>query len=216
MPYTHRSAANLVREGVERQRIYVTGNPIREVLLRFADEIDASEVLARLELEPARYFLATVHRGETVDDETRLRALTAALEQVQADHGMPIVCSLHPRTADRMRSYGLSAEHIRFMEPVGLFDFVALEREAFCVLSDSGTVQEECCIFGVPTVTLRDVTERPETVECGSNVLSGVETESVVRCVDLAVRRRGGWEPPAEYMADNVSETVGRIVLGVS
>jgi UDP-N-acetylglucosamine 2-epimerase (non-hydrolysing) len=82
------------------------------------------------------------------------------------------------------------------------------------VLSDSGTVQEECCIYGVPTVTLRDVTERPETIECGSNILSGVEPDSVLSCVELAVRRRGGWTPPPEYLADKVSETVARIVVG--
>jgi UDP-N-acetylglucosamine 2-epimerase (non-hydrolysing) len=149
-----------------------------------------------------------------VDVEPRLRSLAAALERVVAVHGMPVVCSLHPRTADRMRSLGVSAEGVRFIEPLGLFDFVALEKAAFCVLSDSGTVQEECCIFGVPTVTLRDVTERPETIECGSNILSGVEPDSVLACVDLAVRRRGGWTPPAEYLADGVSDTVARIIVG--
>jgi UDP-N-acetylglucosamine 2-epimerase (non-hydrolysing) len=136
------------------------------------------------------------------------------LERAAATYGMPVVCSLHPRTADRMRTFGVTADAVRFIEPLGLFDFVALEKAAFCVLSDSGTVQEECCIFGVPTVTLRDVTERPETIECGSNVLSGVEADSVLRCLDLAVRRRGGWTPPAEYLADNVSETVARIIVG--
>ena len=93
---------------------------------------------------------------------------------------------------------------------------MALEKAAFCVLSDSGTVQEECCIFGVPTVTLRDVTERPETIECGSNILSGVEPETVLNCIDLAVRRRGGWQPPAEYLIDDVSDIVARIILGRS
>jgi UDP-N-acetylglucosamine 2-epimerase (non-hydrolysing) len=214
MPYTHGSADNLVREGIERRRVFVTGNPIKEVLERYADRISASSALTDLGLTAGGFMLATVHRAETVDVEPRLRSLAASLERVVAKFGMPVVCSLHPRTADRMRSYGVSVDGVRFVEPLGLFDFVALEKAAFCVLSDSGTVQEECCIFGVPTVTLRDVTERPETIECGSNVLSGVEPESVLSCVEVAVRRRGGWTPPPEYLADNVSETVARIVIG--
>jgi UDP-N-acetylglucosamine 2-epimerase (non-hydrolysing) len=214
LPYTHRSAANLVREGIERHRIFVTGNPIKEVLDRYADRIVSATALADLGLTEGAFMLATVHRAETVDVEPRLRSLAASLEQVVSRYGMPIVCSLHPRTADRMKSFGVSMDGVRFVEPLGLFDFVSLEKAAFCVLSDSGTVQEECCIFGVPTVTLRDVTERPETIECGSNVLSGVEPDAVMACVDLAVRKRGGWQPPTEYLADNVSETVARIVIG--
>lgn len=215
MPYTYRSAENLVREGIARQRVFVTGNPIREVLLRFADRIDAATALDDLGLKAGEYLLATVHRAETVDVPSRLSSLTAAIEDVSQKYGMPVVCSLHPRTADRMKALGIKAEGIRFVQPLGLFDFVKLEQNAFCVLSDSGTVQEECCIFGVPTVTLRDVTERPETIECGSNILSGVERDRVVNCVEIALRTRGGWTPPVEYMADKVSETVGRIVLGL-
>jgi UDP-N-acetylglucosamine 2-epimerase (non-hydrolysing) len=214
LPYTYRSAENLVREGIERHRVFVTGNPIKEVLDRYAERIAASTALNHLGLADGAFMLATVHRAETVDVEPRLRSLAAALERVVSTYGMPVVCSLHPRTADRMRSYGVSADGVRFVEPLGLFDFVALEKAAFCVLSDSGTVQEECCIFGVPTVTLRDVTERPETIECGSNILSGVEPDSVLSCLKLATGKRGGWTPPAEYLADNVSETVGRIIVG--
>jgi UDP-N-acetylglucosamine 2-epimerase (non-hydrolysing) len=215
MPYTYRSAENLVREGIERQRVFVTGNPIREVLLRFADQIDASTALDDMSLTSGDYLLATVHRAETVDVPERLASLTAAIEDASEKYGMPVVCSLHPRTADRMKAMGLKADRIRFVQPLGLFDFVKLEQNASCVLSDSGTVQEECCIFGVPTVTLRDVTERPETIECGSNILSGVKRETVARCVDIAMRNRGGWKPPVEYMAENVSDTVARIMLGL-
>ena len=214
MPYTHRSADNLVREGIERHRVFVTGNPIKEVLDRYSEQIATSMALEDLGLTAGGFMLATVHRAETVDVEPRLRSLAASLERVVSRYCMPVVCSLHPRTADRMRSFGVSMDGVRFVEPLGLFDFVRLEKAAFCVLSDSGTVQEECCIFGVPTVTLRDVTERPETIECGSNMLSGVEPDAVLSCVDLAVRRRGGWKPPEEYLADNVSETVARIVVG--
>lgn len=214
LPYTYRSAENLVREGIERRRVFVTGNPINEVLNRYADRIAQADALERMGLTSSAYILATIHRAENVDVEPRLRDLAKALERASAERGMPVVCSLHPRTADRMRAFGVSAEAVRFVEPLGFFDFVALEKAAFCVLSDSGTVQEECCIFGVPTVTLRDVTERPETIECGSNILSGVHPDAVATCIDLAVRRRGGWAPPREYLVDDVSDTVARIVLG--
>ena len=216
MPYTHRSAANLVREGIERQRIYVTGNPIKEVLDHYAAQIDAVDPFTALGVQPGKYFLVTAHRAETVDDPGRLASLVKALNDTIEKYDMPVVASLHPRTADKMEEFGVEAGKIRFVPPLGLFDFVRLEKEAFCVLSDSGTVQEECCILGVPTVTMRDVTERPETVECGSNILAGVEADRILAAIDLAVRSAGKWTPPPEYLVDNVSDVVARIVLGIA
>ena len=216
MPYTHRSAENLVREGIERRRVYVTGNPIKEVLDHYDDKVRAADPFTQFGVEPSKYFLMTAHRAETVDVPERLSSLIAALNDTIAKYDMPILASLHPRTADKMRAFGVDAGKITFVPPMGLFDFVHLEKEAFCVLSDSGTVQEECCIFGVPTVTMRDVTERPETIECGSNVLAGVDGARILPSIDLAVRSKGAWTPPAEYLADNVSDTVARIVLGIA
>jgi UDP-N-acetylglucosamine 2-epimerase (non-hydrolysing) len=99
------------------------------------------------------------------------------------------------------------------VEPFGFFDFIKLEKSAFCLLSDSGTVQEEACIFGIPNVTIRDVTERPETVECGSNILSGADSQTILRLVKMVTGRRGGWQPPREYLAEGVADTVCRILL---
>jgi UDP-N-acetylglucosamine 2-epimerase (non-hydrolysing) len=115
-----------------------------------------------------------------------------------------------------MSRFGVESQigGLQFHEPFGLFDFVALERNAFCVLSDSGTVQEECCLFGVPNVTIRDVTERPETLECGSNMLSGVEGEQIQRAVRIVLDQERQWVAPPEYMVRNVSATVIKIVLG--
>ena len=216
MPYTHRSAENLVREGIERQRIFVTGNPIKEVLDFYGPQIDAADPFTQFGIEPGTYFLVTAHRAETTDDPARLASLIGALNDVIAKYDIPMVASLHPRTADKLQKFGIDAGRITFVPPLGLFDFVRLEKEAFCVLSDSGTVQEECCIFGVPTVTMRDVTERPETIECGSNLLAGVEAARILPAVDLAVRSAGTWTPPAEYLATNVSDVVARIVLGIA
>jgi UDP-N-acetylglucosamine 2-epimerase (non-hydrolysing) len=216
LPYTERSRDNLVREGVAAERVYVTGNPINEVLLRHEARIAGSAALRTLGLSPRGYLLVTMHRAENVDVEPRLLALTAALGALHRDYGVPVVCSLHPRTRSRLRDFGIGedAPGIHFVEPLGFFDFVALERDALCVLSDSGTVQEECCIFRVPNVTLRDVTERPETVECGSNILSGVEPASVAACVRAALARPPAWVPPREYLATNVSDVVVRLLLG--
>jgi UDP-N-acetylglucosamine 2-epimerase (non-hydrolysing) len=216
MPYTHRSAANLVREGIERHRVYVTGNPIREVLDHYAPQVDAADPFTEHHVERGRYFLVTAHRAETVDDPARLRSLLEALDAAADRHGLPVLASLHPRTADRMRAFGVDASKVRFVAPLGLFDFVALEKAAFCVLSDSGTVQEECCIFGVPTVTMRDVTERPETIECGSNILAGVGMDRILPAIEVAARSRGTWTPPPEYLATNVSDVVVKVVLGVA
>ena len=216
LPYTHRSAENLVREGIERRRIYVTGNPIKEVLDSYESQIDASTALDDFSVKPREYFLATAHRAETTDIPERLDALIHTFNEVIDRFEMPIIASLHPRTADKMKQQGLDAGKITFVPPLGFFDFVKLEKEAFCVLSDSGTVQEECCIFGVPTVTLREVTERPETIECGSNFLADVYAGRVIPAIELVTRSNNDWTAPPEYLKDNVSETVARIVLGLS
>ena len=157
----------------------------------------------------------TAHR-ETVDVETRLRSLVTGVLAVAEAHDLPIVASVHPRTRSRLEAFGVpfDSDRIRGGDTFGFFEFVALERHARCVLSDSGTVQEECCIFGVPAVTLRDTTERPETLECGSNVLSGVEPDAITRTTQLALNSSKAWIPPPEYMATDVSATVTKIVLG--
>ena len=219
MPYTERSRMNLLREGIAGQRVFVTGNPILEVIEHYNDRIEQAEVLERLKLEPRKYFLVTMHREENVDVEERLKSLVESLATLEREYRLPIVVSTHPRTRAVMARFGLKMESgsgIQFHEPFGLFDFIKLERNAFCVLSDSGTVQEECCIFGVANVTIRDVTERPETIECGSNLLSGAEADSISRCVKIAVGRGGNWTPPPEYLVKNVSDSVCAIVLGYS
>lgn len=216
MPYTEQSRENLLREGISSQRIYVTGNPIKEVMDTFADKIDASNILHELDLQPQKYFLVTMHRAENVDDEDRLRQLVGALAQLHTTYGHPVICSFHPRTRAKVEQHAvdIGKPGLRFLEPFGFFDFVRLEREAFCILSDSGTVQEEACIMRVPNVTIRDVTERPETIDCGSNVLSGADADTMTRLVKMVTSGDLSWTPPAEYMADHVSWTVARIVLG--
>jgi UDP-N-acetylglucosamine 2-epimerase (non-hydrolysing) len=228
LPYTERSRANLLREGIEGQRIYVTGNPIYEVIQYYDEQVQKCSVLKDLNLKARQYFLVTMHRQENVDIQERLTGIINALNRLQAQYNVPVIVSTHPRTKKRMAEFGIRAasaalikpamsgdnEEIRIMSPFGFFEFIALEQNALCVISDSGTVQEECAIFKVPTVTIRDVTERPETIECGSNILSGAETESIIRCVKTVLALKKDWIPPQEYTRENVSELIVRILMG--
>jgi UDP-N-acetylglucosamine 2-epimerase (non-hydrolysing) len=215
MPYTQRSRENLLREGIPGERIYVTGNPIKEVIDHYGKQIAASHALEALGIAEGKYFLVTMHRAENVDVEDRLRSFVEALSLLHQEYGYPVICSFHPRTRARVEAFGVDVKRagLRFVEPFGFFDFIKMEKSAFCLLSDSGTVQEEACLFGVPNVTIRDVTERPETVECGSNVLSGADPQTILRLVKMVTGRKGRWQPPQEYLAEGVADTVCRILL---
>lgn len=215
MPYTDRSRQNLLAEGFRSQDILVTGNPILEVIEHFADRIDGSDVLARLDVAEDGYLLVTLHRAENVDVGERLRAVLSTLEILTEELGVPAVVSTHPRTRERMKEAGIqdNLARIRFLEPFGFPDFVKLEQKALCVLTDSGTVQEECCIFQRPSVILRDATERMEILEGGGGMLSGTDPATIRSCVRMALQRREPWTVPAEYLQTNVSNTVVKILL---
>jgi len=216
MPYTESSRQNLLREGIPGKRIYVTGNPIYEVIQHYDSQIRQSCKLAELGISPQNYFLVTMHRAENVDLEQRLRNLTTALNRIQSLYQLPIIVSTHPRTRARIQSFQVHNENfaVRFLDPFGFFDFITLERNALCVLSDSGTVQEECAIFGVPNITIRDVTERPETLECGSNILTGAGIEDILNGVKVVLGLKNEWIPPQEYLVQNVSDVVTKLLVG--
>jgi UDP-N-acetylglucosamine 2-epimerase (non-hydrolysing) len=218
LPYTERSRENLIAEGVESQRIFVTGNPIFEVINSFEARIEESRALDENGLTSFGYFLVTLHRAENTAEPERLSGIFRGLEEIAARFEKPVLVSVHPRTAEKLSGFGIAVDRdrIRLLEPLGFFDFVKLEKNALAVLTDSGTVQEECAIFRIPNVTIRDVTERPETIECGSNILSGADPDSILRCTSLALSRPAEWEPPKEYLSENVSQTVMKIVLGYS
>jgi UDP-N-acetylglucosamine 2-epimerase (non-hydrolysing) len=216
MPYTERSRQNLLREGIPGQHVFVIGNPIYEVIRHYDAQIQDSTILPDLQLAPAKYFLVTLHRAENVDIAERLQELTLALGRIQEKYDLPVIVSTHPHTRARMESFGVinNNQEVRFLQPFGFFDFIKLEQNAACVLSDSGTVQEECAIFKVANVTLRDVTERPETLECGSNILTGANSENILRSVDLVLAQQDSWRVPPEYLVENVSDTVVRLLHG--
>lgn len=215
LPYTRGSADNLLREGIHPSRIFVTGNPIFEVLAAYRVQTAASSVLARLGLQQGGYLLVSLHRAENVDVEARLRSFFQAFERLAARHKTTVVISTHPRTRQRIDALAITAgAGVRLLPPFGFFDFVHLQQHARCVLSDSGTVQEESAILRVPVVTLRDVTERPETLEHGCNILTGADPERIVAAVDLALGQETGWTIPEGYEAPHVSRTVVRLLVG--
>ncbi|HBF36367.1 MAG TPA: UDP-N-acetylglucosamine 2-epimerase (non-hydrolyzing) [Firmicutes bacterium] len=217
MPYTERSRANLIREGIEHQRIYVTGNPIWEVLHYHEQQINSSNALKNLNLNSKKYFLVTLHRAENVDKEERLYQFIKALHQLYLKFHLPVLCSVHPRTRSQLvkKNQSIDYEGIIAVKPLGFFDFIYLEKNAACVLSDSGTVQEECCIFKIPNVTLRDVTERPETIEVGSNIISGCQPMQILNATNLALNMNHNWDSPKEYRRNDVSQTILKILSGV-
>jgi UDP-N-acetylglucosamine 2-epimerase (non-hydrolysing) len=217
MPYTSYSKGNLLREGFPSSRIVLSGNPIREVILHYMPKIEASRILERLGLSDGGYMLVTAHRAENVDKPERLDCILEGLNRVARRFDTRVICSVHPRTRSRIEAGGTQVEpdvRVEFYEPFGFFDFVRLERHAACAITDSGTVQEECCIFGVPTVTIRQTTERPETVDCGSNVVCGLKPERIEKAVAVMTALPSRWKCPEGYMADNVSDIVVKYLLG--
>ncbi|PKL61458.1 MAG: UDP-N-acetylglucosamine 2-epimerase (non-hydrolyzing) [Methanomicrobiales archaeon HGW-Methanomicrobiales-2] len=187
----------LQNEGIEESKICVTGNTIvdavfqnREISKRRAD------ILKDLGLEPKGYFLVTSHRQENVDNPDNLRNIIAGLEAVHREYSLPVIFPMHPRTRKMVEQFGISLDGISVMNPIGFLEFLQLESNARLVLTDSGGVQEETCILGVPCVTLRENTERPETIEVGANVLAGTDSAEILRCVQHMLDRNGRWPNP--------------------
>lgn len=215
MPYTNRSREHLLREGLPGYSIYVTGDPIYEVLKTFEKQIDASDILTKFAVQEKKYFLVTTHREENVDNIERLRNFIKAFEMIVSKYNIPLIWSIHPRTRKRLEENNITITNdlIHCSEPFGFFEFIKLEKNALCVISDSGVVQEECSIFNVPLVTVRDTTERPETLDAGSNIISGSTSEDILRCITTILSAKTSWKTPSEYLVENVSDIVINILL---
>lgn len=219
--YTEHARRNLLHEGLPPRNIYLTGSPMREVLDHFGPAILESKVLDELGLERAGYFLASFHRAENVDDEQKLTSLLTAVERLHADYELPVVVSTHPRTRERLECLkrGEPNGDIRFLEPFGFLDYVHLQLNAKCTLSDSGTISEEAAILGFPAVTLRRSIERPEAMDSGHIVVAGLDSGVILDAVGLVTspgRTTGSRPLPAEYEIPNTSERVIKIILGTA
>ena len=219
--YTEHARRHLLTEGMPHRRVYLTGSPMREVLDHYSTQIEGSDVLARMGLEPQRYLVVSLHREENVDSRKNLALLMDTLNQLVAEYDLPIVVSTHPRTRKRLNDHGgLKLDgRLLFNKPFGFFDYNKLQKNALCVLSDSGTISEESAILSFPAVTVRRSMERPEALDAGSIVLTGLEPAVIRGAVALVVdqRRRGEIAPaPAEYLVGNVSQRVVNLIVGTA
>ena len=223
--YTEHARRHLLAEGLPHRRIYLTGSPMREVLDHYRDRIEASDMLDRLELAPRRYFVVSLHREENVDSRARLTALVEALAALAEVHDCPVIVSTHPRTRKRLEALGAAAAdpRVRFEPPFGFHDYNRLQRDAFCAISDSGTIAEEAAILGFPAVTPRDAIERPEGLDTGTLVMAAVERDAILGAVEAATamsaeRARAGLRHPVpdDYRITNTSERVAALILGTA
>ncbi|MEU8184072.1 UDP-N-acetylglucosamine 2-epimerase (non-hydrolyzing) [Micromonospora sp. NPDC049044] len=216
--YTEHARRNLLAEGLHPRRILHTGSPMREVLEHYRAPIAASTILRQLELDPSRYVLVSAHREENVDRPDRLRRLLDCLVAVRDRWGHPVLVSTHPRTRKRLEALAPDAtalDGIAFHDPFGLLDYVHLQMNAFCTLSDSGTISEEAAILGFPAVTLRESIERPEALDAGGIIMTGLDPQGVVEAVEVTVAQvaAAGVPCPADYQVPDTSRRVVDFIL---
>ena len=194
---TEQSKQLLLKEGISEDKIFVTGNTIVDAVYQNLEIASKkTDVLEQLDLKEKEYFLVTMHRQENVDDKDRFQGIISGLQQLAKEYEMPVVYPIHPRSRKKMDEFGLSADNINLIDPQDLFGFLQLEQNARLVLTDSGGVQEETCILGSPCVTLRDNTERPETLDVGSNVLAGTIPEDIVDSVSIMFNKERDGDNP--------------------
>ena len=212
LTYTEHSRRNLLAEGMHPRDVMVMGSPMLEVLNSYREQIEASDVLERLDLTPGEYLLASVHREENVDRADRLEQVLESLKAVAADQGVPFLVSTHPRTRKRLEQFDLAADSsIRLHEPLGFHDYNKLQLNARCVISDSGTISEESSMLGFPAITLRDAIERPEAIDTGAIIATGLNPVDVVDSVRIAIedfREDGRTTIPNDYTIHDSSRRV--------
>lgn len=194
---TSSTKQNLINEGISSHRIFKVGKPIFEVIENFREEIDKNTILDKLQISKKEYFLVTAHRPENVGIKKPLMNILKALELIYKKYEKIIIFPIHPRTRASIKKFGLKIpKGVKLLDPVGFLEFSKLEKNAFCCVTDSGTVQEDACIFRVPCVTMRISTERSETIEVGSSIAAGVYAPHIVDAVHKMVNRKTTWKNP--------------------
>jgi UDP-N-acetyl-L-fucosamine synthase len=215
LPYTENARQNLLKEGIPSNQIFVTGSPLTEVVHHYGDQIEQSKIHESLELEKFKYLVASVHREENVDSPQRLKKLITTLNEVVAYFDCKMVLSVHPRT--RIRLQDISAEidsRILEMKPLGFFDYINLQKSAMCTLSDSGTITEESSMLGFAAVTLRHTHERPEGMDAGVLVMTGIESNDVISGIKISMEnvKNHSIDIPPDYISTNVSWKIVKII----
>lgn len=222
--YTEHARRHLLAEGIAHRRINLTGSPMREVLEHFRPQIEASDVLDRLNLTPQGYFIASLHREENVDHADRLRVLAGAVNALAETHDMPVILSTHPRTRARLDGFGITFDaRVQDMKPFGFHDYNRLQMQCFCAISDSGTIAEEASILDFAAITPRDAIERPEGLDVGSVIMTGVNHDAILGGVTAITQMHAerqaagrGVPLPADYAITNTSERVVSLILGTA
>ena len=216
LPYTEHSRRYLLSEGIDGKTIFVTGSPMKEVFNSYRDEIEASDVLKRLELKEKGYILLSAHREENIDIEENFMALMNAVNDIAGEYKMPVIYSTHPRSRKFIEKRGfVFRPEVRSLEPFGYLDYNKLQKHAYCVLSDSGTLSEESAILVFPGGLIRTSTERPEVLDKGTIVIGGIKTEDVKQAMELSVSMFENGESVVEasdYADDNVSVKVIKLI----
>lgn len=209
LAYTSHAKANLIREGMHPRNLSVIGSPLFEVLNRFREDISSSAILASLDLTPKNYFLVSAHRQENIDNPERLKELVLAFNQIAEQYKLPVIVSTHPRTKNKLAELGVRLNELIFLsKPFGFFDYNKLQLDARVVLSDSGSVSEESAILGFPAITIRDSMERPEALEAGSILMSGITSQGILESLSVLESIPKSKVPPNEYFIPDTSTRV--------
>lgn len=214
LPYTENSRLYLIEEGVDPKTIFVTGSPMAEVLNNYKENIQNSDVLSRLKLEKGKYILVSSHREENIDLEHNFYNIMNAINEIAEYYQLPIIYSVHPRSKKWIEKRNFKFHPlVQQMKPLGFFDYNKLQTEAFCVLSDSGTLSEESAMLNFPGVLIRNSTERPEALDSGSVVIGGIKTVDIIRSIQLALALKDEVVPlNKDYLSLNVSSKVVKII----
>lgn len=216
LAYTEHARRNLINEGIHPRTILVTGSPIQEIAKYYSKKIQSSNVLDQLSLKPKEFFLVSAHRQENIDSPSRLKNLLETLEAIHGSWKLPILVSTHPRMKNRLESLGETSkiEGVTFNDPFGFLDYNKLQLNAKCVISDSGTISEESLIFNFPAITIRDSMERPEALDSGGILMTGLKSDEVIRGINEMISNQTQKVTlPPEYLVEDFSRRVVRFIL---
>lgn len=218
LAYTEHARRYLLSEGMRKEYTFVTGSPLPEVFARYMPKIDESDVLERLGLEKGKFILVSAHREENIDNDENFKSLTEALNAIAKTYNMPVIYSTHPRSWKRIEEKGIKFhENIKQLKPFGFYDYNKLQKDSFCVLSDSGSLAEESNIMGFPAVSIRTSTERPEAIDKGSVILGGITFDSITQAIEVITKEKELGEELVkvhDYTDINVSTKVVNIIQG--
>ncbi len=217
--YTDNARRHLISEGLPHRRIYLTGSPLKEVIEFYKPKIEKSGILHELGLKKKGYFMVSVHREENVDNPENLEKIVAILDRIYVEYKLPVIVSTHPRTRKRLEEnkHLITSEKIRFLKPFGFSDYVYLQMNAVCTVSDSGTISEESAILSFPAISLRNSMERPEAQDAGTIILTGFSENIVLNCIDTVIKEhkiRKYHNNVTDYAIDDTSWRVLKLIMG--